>query len=109
MKPDRDLVRVRRVFEVFAHDHELVSRQPRHAVTGPQHRGQPISDRDQQLITDPLTVGVIDQLELVKIQEEHRRRETRATPRKRACSNRSNISTRFGRPVSASCNAASRD
>jgi hypothetical protein len=44
----------------------------RHQVAGPQALGQPLGQRDEELVTDEVAEAVVDQLEAVEVQEEHR-------------------------------------
>ena len=48
------------LMQILAQHDELVTRQPGQAVPRAKHRGQPLGHRHQQLITDPMAVGVVD-------------------------------------------------
>ena len=70
---------------------------------------EPARDGDQQLVADLVAERVVDELEAVEVEEQHGRgsgRGARRWARRIAWSRRSRNSTRFGRPVSASCSAS---
>ena len=79
LDPNRDHVSLGVLIEILAEDHELVSGQTRQRVAGPEHLGQSLGDRDQQLVADAVPIGVVDPLEVVQIHEEHRRCRMRPT------------------------------
>lgn len=66
--PPSDQVSMQRTAKILAHDHELVASQPSERVTGPHQAGKPISDRYQLSVADPMSVGVVDVLEAVDIE-----------------------------------------
>ena len=68
----RERSALRRVVEVFAQDDELVAAQTGEGVAGAEDAGQAVGDGDQQLVTDVVTVRVVDRLELVEVGEEDR-------------------------------------
>ncbi len=61
-----------RRIQVLAEDHELVAGQPCQRVSRPQHAGQPRRHRDQQLVSQLMAVLVVDELEAVEVDEQHR-------------------------------------
>ena len=71
---------------------------------GPDLVGQPVGEVDEQLVAGAVAEAVVDDLEVVEVEEEHRQLgcgcgATRAI----AISSRSSSSIRFGSPVSGSC------
>jgi hypothetical protein len=56
---------------------ELVAADPRHGVGGPQALGQAVSDLQEEPIADLVAEGVVDDLEAVEVQVEHRQAEAR--------------------------------
>ena len=64
--------------EFFAQDDELVPGQPGQRVLGPQGRGDPFAHGDQQIVTRLVAMGIIDALEVVQVDEEHRDQLLRA-------------------------------
>lgn len=61
------------VGQVLAEEDEFVAGDPGQRVAGADHRGQPLRDGDQQLVADGMPVGVVDPLETVEVDEQHRR------------------------------------
>ena len=51
---------------------ELVAAQPRQRVSRPQARLEPARHRDQQLVADQVAEAVVDDLEAIEIEIEHR-------------------------------------
>ena len=65
-------------------------------------RSQPLGHRDQQPVAGLVPEAVVDDLEVVEVEEEHRdRASARRSARARACSRRSRNRARFGRLVNA--------
>ncbi len=58
--------------QVLADEHELVPRKSSDRVTRPQDAAEPLGDRDEDLVTDMVSVIVVDLLEVVEIGEQHR-------------------------------------
>ena len=74
------LLRAGRRTTLGQHD-ELVAAQAADRVDGPHRGGEALGDRLQQEIAHPVAVGVVDVLEAVEVDEEHRHRVTaRARP-----------------------------
>jgi len=69
-----DLRRERRPGRVLDEDDELVSTEAGHGVLGPQAGRQACRDFAQQGVADVVAVAVVDQLEAVEVEEEHRQR-----------------------------------
>ena len=61
-------------------DRELVPADPGHRVTGPDGVHQAVGDVDQQGVSDRMTEGVVDQLEVVEVQRDHADRRPMALP-----------------------------
>ena len=57
--------------QVLQENRELIAAQPSRGVAGPQSAPQTPRDRLQQLVTVVMTKAVIDDLESIKIDEEH--------------------------------------
>ena len=70
--------RLARVADVVEQDRELVAAEPGDGVAGPQGRLQPARDGDQQPVADVVAERVVDELEAVEVQEQHRRAGGRA-------------------------------
>ena len=68
-----------RVLHVLDQGGELVPAQPGRGVVGPQRLGDPRGDFFQQEIADRVPPGVVDDLEIVQVDEEHA--DDRAVPR----------------------------
>ena len=81
---------------------ELVAAEPGEGVAAPQRGPQPLGDLDQQRVAVVVAERVVDLLEAVEVDQQHRGRVRRRAARARrgACSR-----VRLGRPVSASCSA----
>ena len=60
--------------EVGAEQGELVAAEAGQGVAAAQDLGQASGDRAQQLVADGVSVGVVHELEVVDVQEEHRYR-----------------------------------
>jgi len=69
-----DLRRERRPGQVLDEDDELVSTEAGHGVLGPQAGRQACRDFAQQGVADVEAVAVVDLLEAVEVEEEHRQR-----------------------------------
>ena len=54
------------------HDRELVGIEPRQRVVVAQHRSQALADAAQQLVADAVTERVVDRLEMVEAEHQHR-------------------------------------
>lgn len=52
-------------------DGELVAAEPRRGVGEPQDRGETAGDGDEELVADGVPHGVVDDLEVVEVDEEH--------------------------------------
>ena len=65
--------RLVRVADVVEQQRELVAAQPRDGVVGAQRRFEPSRDRLQQLVADGVPEAVVDDLEAVEVEEQHRR------------------------------------
>jgi hypothetical protein len=83
VKSDRDRVGLGRIIEIFAEYDELVAGQTGQAVTWSQYRSQALPHSHQQLVTDLVSIGVVDGFERVEIYEEHRDGVARALCAKR--------------------------
>ena len=84
-------------------DRELVAAEAGDQLVAAHHRAQPVGDLDQQLVAGRMAVNVVDRLEAVEVDAQHRDRLARlgrrgSTLRARWSSN----TARLGRPVSAS-------
>ena len=95
-----------RLGDVLDQDGELVAAEPRDRVAGPDRVGEALADRLEQRVAGRMTEAVVDGLEVVEVEEEHRDPEPgRAGATSTACSTRSVKSARLARPVSGSWNA----
>jgi hypothetical protein len=56
--------------EVLTQHDEFISGQAGQRVTGSHHAGDPAAHRDQQIISDLVTMGVVDLFEVVEIHKE---------------------------------------
>ena len=101
--PMRDQPRV--VGQALHQDGELVTAHPRDRVARPHAAENPFRGQNQQRVSGRMTEAVVDQLEIVEIQRQHRHRLVVALCNCIACVRRSLNSTRFARPVSGSRNA----
>ena len=61
-----------RTVQILAKHNELVTGDARQGVTRAQHLAQAIGHGHQHLIADPVAERVVDALEPVEIDEEHR-------------------------------------
>ena len=59
--------------EVLQQDDKLVAAQPRHGVAFAKAALQPLGHFDQQQVAHVVAVGVVERLEVVQVQEHHRR------------------------------------
>ena len=84
------------------HD-ELVTPQARHGVRGAHDVGQPRADLDEQLVAGLVTERVVDGLEAVDVEQEHRDTEAEALGTPERVLDAVEGQSRLGRPVSASC------
>ena len=64
--------------QVLAQQHELVAAEARRRVARPQHAAQPLGDRQQELVAGRVARAVVDDLEVVEVEEEHRHERLRA-------------------------------
>ena len=64
--------RLARVADVVEQERELVAAEAGDGVVGPQRRLQPARDGDQQLVADVVAERVVDELEAVEVEEQHR-------------------------------------
>jgi hypothetical protein len=60
--------------QVLGQDDELIAVQAGHGVRGSEQMTEPARDRHQQLISDAMSVGIVDGLEAVQVKEQHGRR-----------------------------------
>ncbi len=60
------------VDEVLAQDHELVAAEAGHGVAGAQGHGQALGDAHQQPVAQAVAEAVVDHLEVVEVEEQHR-------------------------------------
>ena len=58
--------------QVFADHHKLVPAEAGHRVQGAQRIHQAPADPDEQLVPRGVPQGIVDQLEAVDVQEQHR-------------------------------------
>ena len=58
------------VGEAGHHDHELVTAEAADEVAGTHPLAEPLGDRDEQVVTDPVAHAVVDQLEAVDVDVE---------------------------------------
>ena len=58
--------------DVLGEDHELVAAEARDRVAVAHQLGQPLGDGDQQPVADVVSEVVVDRLELVEVDEQHR-------------------------------------
>ncbi len=93
--------------DVLDQDRELVAAQARDHVAGRARADDAAAGFDQQLVADQVADAVVDQLEAVQVQEQHRERGGPSSRRARAIASarRSSSCARLGRPVSVSCSA----
>ena len=61
-------------------DGEFVAAEPRHQLVAARHRAQPLRDLDQQLVAGGMAVNVVDRLEAVEVDAQHRERLVHARP-----------------------------
>ena len=73
-----ELDRLVHVLDVLAHDDELVAAEARHGVGRANGRRQAARHLDQQLVADHMAEAVVDELEAVEVEEEHRDAALRA-------------------------------
>ncbi len=64
--------RRRQIGHIFDQDRELVAAEPRDGVRGAQGRLQALRERDQQQVAGGVAEAVVDGLEVVQIDEQHR-------------------------------------
>ncbi len=57
---------------VLAHDHELVAPEAGHGVLGPYGLAEPLGHRDQQGVPGGVAPAVVEDLEAVEVDEQHR-------------------------------------
>ena len=98
-------IRDRRVLvdEVLAQHHELVAAEPGDRVTGRSGGAQSRRQLAQQQVADVVPAGVVDELEVIEIEEQHRDPGSGPAGRGRARARAGpGTSDRFGRPVSGS-------
>ena len=67
-----DLFDLALIGEVFADDDELVAAEPRDGVVATDRGGEPSAHRDEQLVAGVVAEAVVDDLEAVEVEEEHR-------------------------------------
>ena len=86
---------------VVEQDRELVATEPGGDVVCAQDGPQPGRDIGQEPVSRGMPEGVVDDLEVVEVEEQHRAGILSATPRQ-AIGDRSRKRVRFGRPVRGS-------
>ena len=95
----------RRGREVLEQDGELVAAEPRGGVLGAQAGRQSLGGRAQQLVADRVAEAVVDRLEVVEIDEDHREL-TAVAPAARERQGQAILEQRpVGEPVRSSWNA----
>src|SRR5712664_928067 len=67
-----DLPRVRGVGHVLEQDGELVAAEPRHRIAGAQRGLEPAAHLDEELVSEHVAEAVVDHLEAVDVQHQHR-------------------------------------
>ncbi len=60
------------VEQVLAQDHELVAAEPGERLVPAQRVADALGDRDQQLVTLAVAEAVVDHLEAIEVEEQHR-------------------------------------
>src|SRR5439155_7667019 len=68
-----------RQWQVVAQHGELVAAEPGDGVTGSHHAAQSPSQRHEQLVASVVAEAVVDDLEPVEVEEQHRKRVVAAT------------------------------
>ena len=63
----------RRVLDVREHDRELVPAETGYDILRPDRVPEPAGDGDEQRVADAVAERVVDHLEVVHVDEEHRR------------------------------------
>ena len=74
LNPPRDRDRLGLDGEVLAEHHELVTAEARHCVARPDHVAETPRRFPQQLVADAVPQAVVDDLEPVEVEKEHRDR-----------------------------------
>ena len=99
-RPVFDAERIDRVGtgDVFAEDHELVTRETRDTVPRSQQPGQSFSNRHEQLVADLMAVRVVDLFEVIQIDEHHRRDRLRAATAAKRVVNQLQYQRAIGQP-----------
>ena len=60
------------VEQVLAQDHELVAAEPGERLVPAQRVADALGDRDQQLVALAVAEAVVDHLEAIEVEEQHR-------------------------------------
>jgi hypothetical protein len=101
----RQPLRVGRAGDIGLDDGEFVAADAGDRVGVPHAAAQSSGHRPQQLVADRMSERIVDVLELIEIEAQHREPLAATSTWVRAPHRRSRSSTRFGRSVSASCRA----
>ena len=96
--------RVRGLLQLRHDDGELVAAEAGNRVELPDAAAQPVGDDLQQLVADRMSERVVDALEMIEVEAQHRQ-ALAALDAPELVSSRSRNSTRLGRSVSASWRA----
>src|ERR1035437_1800109 len=72
VNPGYELRGIRRPLQLGLNDRKFVASQPGNEIRLPEAAAQPISHRFQQFITDRVPESVVDTLELIDVDVEHR-------------------------------------
>ena len=67
--------------EVVAEHHELVAAEARDDVAGPDRMPEPLRDGDDELVAERVAEAVVDDLEVVEVDEQHRDHAVPLPPR----------------------------
>ena len=92
--------------EVVAEHHELVAAEARDDVAGPDRVPEPLRDGHDELVAERVPEAVVDELEVVEVDEQHRDHAVPLPPARAPCATRSVKLDRLGSPVIASCAAS---
>lgn len=74
---------VLRIIDIGDQDRELVTAEPRHGVVGAQGPADARADFLEQFVADQMTDAVVDDLEAVEVEEQHREQPRRIAPEAR--------------------------
>ena len=70
--PSRNRHGALRLVDALDQDRELVAAEPRARVLGPDARADPLGNHDQEIVSSRVAKAVVDGLEVVEVDEEHR-------------------------------------